>query len=87
MIKFLIGAWCNGNTTVFGAVVPGSNPSVPTFMGGSSRGPGLKIFILATRIRIPYPLQVHLYQMMVKAGIRVVGYPESFHTTLAEGMI
>jgi len=25
--------------------------------------------------------------MMVKAGIRVVGYPESFHTTLAEGMI
>ena len=25
-----IGAWCNGNTTVFGAVVPGSNPGAPT---------------------------------------------------------
>lgn len=25
-----IGAWCNGNTTVFGAVVPGSSPGVPT---------------------------------------------------------
>ena len=26
-------------------------------MRGSSRGPGLEIFILATRIRIPYPVQ------------------------------
>ena len=25
-----LGAWCNGNTTVFGAVILGSNPSVPT---------------------------------------------------------
>ena len=25
-----IGTWCNGNTTVFGAVVPGSNPGAPT---------------------------------------------------------
>lgn len=25
-----IGLWCNGNTTVFGAVVPGSNPGSPT---------------------------------------------------------
>ena len=24
------GAWCNGNTTVFGAVIIGSNPIVPT---------------------------------------------------------
>ena len=25
-----LGAWCNGNTTVFGAVIPGSSPGVPT---------------------------------------------------------
>lgn len=24
------GTWCNGNTTVFGAVILGSNPSIPT---------------------------------------------------------
>ena len=24
------GLWCNGNTTVFGAVVLGSNPGSPT---------------------------------------------------------
>ena len=24
------GTWCNGNTTVFGAVIAGSNPTVPT---------------------------------------------------------
>ncbi len=28
--KELIGLWCNGNTTVFGAVVLGSSPSGPT---------------------------------------------------------
>lgn len=28
--SFHIGAWCNGNTTVFGAVIIGSNPIVPT---------------------------------------------------------
>ena len=27
-----IGPWCNGNTTVFGAVVTGSNPVGPTFV-------------------------------------------------------
>ena len=27
-----IGLWCNGNTTVFGAVVPGSNPGSPTIV-------------------------------------------------------
>lgn len=27
-----IGLWCNGNTTVFGAVVPGSNPGSPTII-------------------------------------------------------
>ncbi len=26
-----IGRWCNGNTTGFGSVIPGSNPSRPTF--------------------------------------------------------
>ena len=26
----LIGRWCNGNTTGFGSVIPGSNPSRPT---------------------------------------------------------
>ncbi len=26
-----IGLWCNGNTTVFGAVFLGSSPSRPTF--------------------------------------------------------
>ena len=25
-----IGLWCNGNTTVFGAVIQGSNPCGPT---------------------------------------------------------
>ena len=25
-----IGRWCNGNTTGFGSVIPGSNPSRPT---------------------------------------------------------
>ena len=25
------GRWCNGNTTGFGSVIPGSNPSRPTF--------------------------------------------------------
>lgn len=25
-----IGVWCNGNTTVFGAVFLGSNPGIPT---------------------------------------------------------
>ena len=29
-----IGTWCNGNTTVFGAVVPGSNPGAPTRING-----------------------------------------------------
>ena len=24
------GRWCNGNTTGFGSVIPGSNPSRPT---------------------------------------------------------
>ena len=28
--SFDIGAWCNGNTTVFGAVIIGSNPITPT---------------------------------------------------------
>ena len=28
LIKF--GRWCNGNTTGFGSVIPGSNPSRPT---------------------------------------------------------
>ena len=27
-----IGLWCNGNTTVFGAVVPGSNPGSPAII-------------------------------------------------------
>ena len=27
----IIGLWCNGNTTVFGAVFLGSSPSRPTF--------------------------------------------------------
>ena len=27
-----IGRWCNGNTTGFGSVIPGSNPSRPTFL-------------------------------------------------------
>ena len=26
----MIGRWCNGNTTGFGSVIPGSNPSRPT---------------------------------------------------------
>ena len=26
----IIGRWCNGNTTGFGSVIPGSNPSRPT---------------------------------------------------------
>lgn len=29
-MRLLIGTWCNGNTTVFGAVVLGSNPGAPT---------------------------------------------------------
>lgn len=28
--SFYIGTWCNGNTTVFGAVITGSIPVVPT---------------------------------------------------------
>ena len=28
--SFDIGVWCNGNTTVFGAVIIGSNPITPT---------------------------------------------------------
>lgn len=28
--KSYIGIWCNGSTTVFGAVGPGSNPGIPT---------------------------------------------------------
>ena len=28
--KIAIGRWCNGNTTGFGSVIPGSNPSRPT---------------------------------------------------------
>ena len=30
LIRGLIGLWCNGNTTVFGAVFLGSTPSNPT---------------------------------------------------------
>ncbi len=26
----IIGSWCNGNTTVFGAVIQGSSPCEPT---------------------------------------------------------
>ena len=26
----MFGRWCNGNTTGFGSVIPGSNPSRPT---------------------------------------------------------
>ena len=26
------GVWCNGNTTVFGAVIIGSNPITPTLI-------------------------------------------------------
>ena len=29
-IRQTIGRWCNGNTTGFGSVIPGSNPSRPT---------------------------------------------------------
>ena len=28
----LFGLWCNGNTTVFGAVIVGSNPTRPTII-------------------------------------------------------
>ena len=28
--SFDTGVWCNGNTTVFGAVIIGSNPITPT---------------------------------------------------------
>ena len=28
--SFDTGIWCNGNTTVFGAVIIGSNPIIPT---------------------------------------------------------
>ena len=28
--SFNTGIWCNGNTTVFGAVIIGSNPIIPT---------------------------------------------------------
>lgn len=27
---FIIGSWCNGNTTVFGTVIQGSSPCEPT---------------------------------------------------------
>ena len=30
MLGEIIGLWCNGNTTVFGAVFLGSSPSRPT---------------------------------------------------------
>ena len=33
-----IGLWCNGNTTVFGAVIQGSNPCGPTKNLSEMRG-------------------------------------------------
>ena len=30
MLSEVIGLWCNGNTTVFGAVFQGSSPCRPT---------------------------------------------------------
>ena len=33
--KYVIGRWCNGNTTGFGSVIPGSNPSRPTIKNES----------------------------------------------------
>ena len=30
LFYFNDGLWCNGNTTGFGSVIPGSNPSRPT---------------------------------------------------------
>ncbi len=39
----LIGLWCNGNTTVFGAVFLGSSPSRPT--KNPNRNVGIFYFI------------------------------------------
>ena len=37
------GLWCNGNTTVFGAVVLGSNPGSPTNFNKIQSVPSLKL--------------------------------------------
>gem|GEM_PF-6066838 len=67
-INYQIGAWCNGNTTVFGTVAGGSIPSVPAtqviYQAGLSSGSSTASFAdsfalitnattKATKIHIP----------------------------------
>ena len=40
------GRWCNGNTTGFGSVIPGSNPSRPTITPEES----LLILLIISRV-------------------------------------
>ena len=47
----MIGLWCNGSTTGFGSVCPGSNPGSPT-QKALQRIAGLFVYIYNTPVRI-----------------------------------
>lgn len=48
--QILIELWCNGNTTVSGSVVPGSNPGSSTKSSAKLQSPGCGFFVHPYRI-------------------------------------
>ena len=66
-----IGLWCNGNTTVFGAVIQGSNPCGPTKNLSEMRGFFMQLIEILDLKSDNWSLCV-IYQIFTNASVKKV---------------